>query len=392
MNANKCEAANLFIFTLLDINEAPCNLAKCVSSIHEKPLNARPKKQSRQRHVTSRFLCLDGFRFLIPGKVLGHILLRRMRDHLLRHQRPEQSGFTPGKSTRDRILALRIIAECHRELGRGMLAAYIDLKKAFNTVYRESLGDPETEGNFNKNYWITATIQSHCGATLSNIKVTDLDFAGDVVICLWKPQWWLWMPPPSIEVKPFYLEVSWTYSTDWPGRGVMNSLNKGIWRCWYLCRSTNLRVFKALIMPVLLYGSETWTLSCALESRLDSFCNRSLRWIIGHCWRDYVSNQRLHRETGTRPVTWTIRDRQLRVYGHLTRFPQDDPAHQVVSVRDNPGWRRPRKLWIGQIDQTCREEHEMGRVPAWRLTMRNPRRWKKKRGCGYAPPSALAPR
>ena len=164
--------------------------------------------------------------------------------------------------------------------------------------------------------------------------------------------------------------------------GVMNSLNKSIWRCRYLCRRTKLRVFKALIMPVLLYGSETWTLSCALEARLEAFCNRSLRQIMGYCWRDHVSNQRLHRETGTGPVICTIRDRQLRLYGHLARFPQDDPAHQVVSVRDNPGWRRPvgrpRKSWLGQIDQTCREELEMGRVPAWRLAMRDPLRWKRR--------------
>ena len=75
----------------------------------------------------------------IPGKVLAHILLRRIRHHLLRHQRPEQSGFTPGKSTVDRILALRVIVERRREFGRGLLAAYIDLKKAFDIVHRESL-------------------------------------------------------------------------------------------------------------------------------------------------------------------------------------------------------------------------------------------------------------
>ncbi|TGW14455.1 hypothetical protein EIL50_05460, partial [bacterium NHP-B] len=74
-----------------------------------------------------------------PGKVLARILLRRIRDHLLRHQRLEQSGFTPGKSTIDRILALRVIVERRREFGRGLLAAYIDLKKAFDTVHRESL-------------------------------------------------------------------------------------------------------------------------------------------------------------------------------------------------------------------------------------------------------------
>ncbi|XP_069978552.1 uncharacterized protein [Penaeus vannamei] len=72
----------------------------------------------------------------IPGKVLAHFLLKRSRDHLLRHQRLEQSGFTPGKSTIDHILALRVIVECRREFGRGQLAAHIDLRKAFGTVHR----------------------------------------------------------------------------------------------------------------------------------------------------------------------------------------------------------------------------------------------------------------
>lgn len=43
---------------------------------------------------------------------------------------------------------------------------------------------------------------------------------------------------------------------------------------------------------------------------------------------------------------------------------------QIVSVRENQGWRsmgRPMRLWHKQIDQICREEHKMGRVPAWRL-------------------------
>ncbi|KAG0714238.1 hypothetical protein GWK47_001654 [Chionoecetes opilio] len=47
----------------------------------------------------------------VPGKVLAHLLLTRIRSHLLKHQRPQQSGFTPGKSTTDRILALRVLVE-----------------------------------------------------------------------------------------------------------------------------------------------------------------------------------------------------------------------------------------------------------------------------------------
>ncbi|KAG0730476.1 Transposon TX1 uncharacterized protein [Chionoecetes opilio] len=47
----------------------------------------------------------------VPGKVLAHLLLTRIRSHLVKHQRPQQSGFTPGKSTTDRILALRALVE-----------------------------------------------------------------------------------------------------------------------------------------------------------------------------------------------------------------------------------------------------------------------------------------
>ncbi|MEL6802745.1 MAG: reverse transcriptase domain-containing protein, partial [Bacteroidota bacterium] len=77
----------------------------------------------------------------VPGKVFAHLLLMRIRSQLLKLQRPEQSGFTPGKSTTDRILALRVLVERRREFRQGMLAAYVDLKKAFDSVHREALWD-----------------------------------------------------------------------------------------------------------------------------------------------------------------------------------------------------------------------------------------------------------
>ena len=42
--------------------------------------------------------------------------------------------------------------------------------------------------------------------------------------------------------------------------GVMDSLDKGVWRCRYLCRGTKIRVFRSLVLPVLLYGCQTWIL------------------------------------------------------------------------------------------------------------------------------------
>ena len=167
----------------------------------------------------------------VPGKVLAHILLMRIRPHLLKHQRPEQSGFTPGKSTIDRILALRVLVERRREFRQGFVAAYVDLKKAFDSVFREILWEllrlrgipvvildlvvglytgtesavkcgggvssffPVESGVrqgcvlapslFNTCMdWVMgrAVDQSHCGACIGNTRITDLDFADDAVI------------------------------------------------------------------------------------------------------------------------------------------------------------------------------------------------------------------
>ena len=75
----------------------------------------------------------------VAGKMFARILLDRIRPHLLEHQRPEQSGFTSKKSTIDRILALRLLIERRREFHKPFLGAYVDFRKAFDSVERWSL-------------------------------------------------------------------------------------------------------------------------------------------------------------------------------------------------------------------------------------------------------------
>ena len=77
----------------------------------------------------------------VPGKVLAHLLLMRIRSHLLKYQRSEQSGFIPSKSTTDHILVLRVLVEYQHEFRQGMLATYVDLKKVFDSVHCEALLD-----------------------------------------------------------------------------------------------------------------------------------------------------------------------------------------------------------------------------------------------------------
>ena len=68
------------------------------------------------------------------------MLLARIQPLLDATRRPQQSGFVAGRSTIDAILALRLLAEIHREFDRPPLhVAFLDIKAAFDSVDRQAL-------------------------------------------------------------------------------------------------------------------------------------------------------------------------------------------------------------------------------------------------------------
>jgi len=71
--------------------------------------------------------------------VFAHVILGRLQPLLHRQQRPQQSGFTAGRSTADAILALRLLSELYREFSKPLHVAYLDIKAAFDSVDREAL-------------------------------------------------------------------------------------------------------------------------------------------------------------------------------------------------------------------------------------------------------------
>ena len=58
-------------------------------------------------------------------------------------------------------------------------------------------------------------------------------------------------------------------------------------------------------------------------------------------------------------VTCIVRECRLRLYGHVARFPDSDPAHQILSARGSREWRRPmgrpRASWLQQVDRHLKE-------------------------------------
>ena len=78
-----------------------------------------------------------------------------------------------------------------------------------------------------------------------------------------------------------------------------------------------------------------------------------------------------------RLVSCIVREHQLRLYGHVARFPEADPAHQILSARESREWRRTRASWLQQVDWHLKEMG-MGQASAWGMARRRPLeyRWK----------------
>ena len=65
-----------------------------------------------------------------------------------------------------------------------------------------------------------------------------------------------------------------------------------------LSYKTKRMVYKAVVLGVLLYGSETWTTKCDATRKMEAFHNRCLRGIVG-----ITSEDRIHQQCpGGQPV------------------------------------------------------------------------------------------
>ena len=75
----------------------------------------------------------------VSGKVLNRVILGRLKGPVDRTLRDPQACFRPGRSCIDQITTLRIIVEQSIEWNSPLYANFVDYKKAFDSLDRESL-------------------------------------------------------------------------------------------------------------------------------------------------------------------------------------------------------------------------------------------------------------
>jgi hypothetical protein len=124
-----------------------------------------------------------------------------------------------------------------------------------------------------------------------------------------------------------------------------------------LLKNLRIRIYKTIILPVVLYGCETWSLTLREGHRLGVFENRVLRRIFG-LKRDEVAgewrklhNEELHDLYSSPSIIRIIKVRRMRWAGHVARMGEERNMYRLLVGK--PEGRMPlgrlRRRWLDNI-------------------------------------------
>ena len=103
----------------------------------------------------------------------------------------------------------------------------------------------------------------------------------------------------------------------------------------YLSEELKGEVYKALVLPTLLYGYEAWSLREDLFKRLRSFHNRCARSMcrvdLHHTFRHHTTTSSLFRRLNLLDIDSYNHNRLLRWAGHVARMPMSRAPRQLLA-------------------------------------------------------------
>jgi hypothetical protein len=133
--------------------------------------------------------------------------------------------------------------------------------------------------------------------------------------------------------------------------------------CRPLSRIVKVKTYKTVILPVVLYWCETWSLTLREKQRLSVFKNRVLKRICGPKrdevtgeWRK-LHNGELHNLYSSPNIRRQIKSRRMRWEGHVARMGEERKVQKVFlgKPEGKEPFERPRRRWEDETKVDFRE-------------------------------------
>ena len=105
----------------------------------------------------------------------------------------------------------------------------------------------------------------------------------------------------------------------------------------------------ASVVSILLYGSEIWTVTKAMEKKLDGCYTKILRMVFNVSWQDKLTNKEFYGNLP--PVSSKVGFRRLKLAGHCVRHPEEEESKLVLwqPIRGRMNMGRPAVTYIDNL-------------------------------------------
>jgi hypothetical protein len=139
---------------------------------------------------------------------------------------------------------------------------------------------------------------------------------------------------------------------------VQNLLSSGL-----LSKNLKIKIYRNIILPVILYGCEAWSLTLREERRLKVFENRVLRRLFGPKrdegtgeWKE-LHNEELNDMYSLHNYVRVVKSRRMRWAGYVTHMGEEIDVHRdlVGKTKGKRPLGRPRRNWEDNIKRDLEE-------------------------------------
>ena len=132
-----------------------------------------------------------------------------------------------------------------------------------------------------------------------------------------------------------------------------NRLHTKIFKSHDIGIRTKLRILNTCVLPILIYGCESWTIKKGMENRLITTENKWLRRILRIGYKEHITNEEIRKRTRQPSIIEVIRKRRMRWAGHVLRMNERRPTKQIFDYKPE-GKRsqgRPKKRWTDCLEE-----------------------------------------
>ena len=162
-----------------------------------------------------------------------------------------------------------------------------------------------------------------------------------------------------------------------------------------ISRKAKRAVYEVLVLSILLYGSESWSMTEKVLDRLRVFHARCVRAMSRvsrkHTWSEHIQTQQLEQELGLETIDLHVKRRQLRWLGHVRRMGFERlPRRMLSSWVNAPRPRGAPQMTYGRSITKALEMFNID-VRTWPELAADRAAWRETLRAGRPPPGFAPP-